>query len=94
MNTSIDIPCFNIKIVLKPGAGVIASNLRSSDMLRNDAAIDAIETMIVSHATMGIDVTSPAYVQGIKDAVEAMSHRINVGGSTIFPLIKFYEKTL
>jgi hypothetical protein len=42
--------------------------------LSYNAAIDGIESMVLAHACAGIDVTSPAYVEGLETAVEAVSH--------------------
>lgn len=36
--------------------------------------LDAIESMILAHAIAGIDVASPAYVEGITTAVEACAN--------------------
>lgn len=37
-------------------------------------AIDAIESMVLAHAVAGVDVESPAYLEGIETAVEAVSN--------------------
>jgi hypothetical protein len=37
-------------------------------------AKNAVESMILAHFCAGIDVASPAYVQGIRDAVEAIAN--------------------
>jgi hypothetical protein len=39
-----------------------------------DDAIDAIESLILAHACAGIDVESPAYIEGINTTLEAISN--------------------
>jgi hypothetical protein len=38
--------------------------------------IDAIESLILAHACAGIDIESPAYIEGIETAVEACSNNV------------------
>jgi hypothetical protein len=81
---TIGLPCYGITIRLargytgqQSGCGTITSDLRagrdhgSSDG-RLDAAIDALESLILAHACAGIDVQSPAYIEGVETAVEAV----------------------
>ena len=81
----IRLPCFQITIRLdhgntagEPGSGTITSNLKRTDGLAVDriynAAIDGLESLILAHACAGIDVESPAYVEGIETAVEAIAN--------------------
>lgn len=35
-----------------------------------DAAMNAVESMILAHAVAGIDIESPAYLEGIETAVD------------------------
>jgi hypothetical protein len=37
------------------------------------AAVDALESLILAHAVAGVDVTSPAYLEGLDTAVDAIS---------------------
>jgi hypothetical protein len=76
---TIKLPCFNIAIELgredadRPGAyqgGKITSDLKGSNRLCQ-AAMDAIESLVLAHACAGVDVASPGYVEGIETAVEA-----------------------
>lgn len=39
-----------------------------------NAAMDALESMILAHSLAGIDVTTPAYMEGIETAVEACAN--------------------
>jgi hypothetical protein len=76
----ISLPCFGIVIDLgpepdHPGAyqgGTITSDLHDDDdSPEMKAAMDAIESLILAHACAGVDVASPAYIEGIETAVEA-----------------------
>ncbi len=79
----IRLPCYAINIRLDgqdspkgPPCGTITSELKvpgraAADRAYN-AAIDGLESLILAHACAGIDVTSPAYIEGIETAVEAI----------------------
>jgi hypothetical protein len=43
---------------------------------RAEAAIDALESVILAHANAGIDIASPAYVEGIETAVQACGNNL------------------
>ena len=84
----IRLPCFGITIRLdcepageRPATGTIVSDLHEPGrgrMVRQfNAAIDALEAMILAHACVGIDVASPAYVEGIETAVEAIGNALS-----------------
>lgn len=84
----IHLPCFRITIRLdrdntakEPGSGAITSDLKRPEDLVTDriynAAIDAVESLILAHACAGIDVESPAYVEGIETAVEAIANHLS-----------------
>lgn len=76
-NKVITLPVFNILITITPdgGGGSIMSDMKENEETPEDemfnAAIDGIESMILAHAIAGIDVESPAYLEGIETAVEA-----------------------
>ena len=89
MNTArtIRLPCYGITIRLesedtkeRPGCGTIISELKEADADAEgktfNAAIDGLESLILAHACAGIDVDSPAYVEGIETAVEAISNNL------------------
>ena len=82
---TIRLPCYGMTIRLvrpntvgKPGSGVIISDLRGSGHTAaarvHNAAIDGLESLILAHTCAGIDVASPAYVEGIETAVEAIAN--------------------
>jgi hypothetical protein len=56
--------------------GGVSSSLHTAD--KDDegfnAAIDAVESMVLGHACAGIDVTDPRYVEGIRTCVEACAN--------------------
>jgi len=66
---------------VRPTTGTIVSDLHEPGrgrMVRQfNAAIDALEAMILAHACVGIDVASPAYVEGIETAVEAIGNALS-----------------
>ena len=81
----IRLTCYGMTILLKrgnaqdiPGSGALTSDLKApgktaSDRLYN-AAIDGLESLILAHACAGVDVESPAYVEGIETAVDAITN--------------------
>lgn len=83
----IRLPCYGITVTLvrgnvadKPGSGSIASDLRAVETAANrqyNAAIDGLEALILAHACVGVDVESPAYVEGIETAVEAIVNHVS-----------------
>jgi hypothetical protein len=54
----------------RPEASDLDSIMRSGDDVRLEIhiALSALESIILAHARMGVDVTSPAYVKGIEIA--------------------------
>jgi len=44
------------------------------EFLCHRAAIDALESMILGHAVAGVDIESPAYIEGIETAVLALTN--------------------
>ncbi|MFV8385223.1 hypothetical protein ACNO5E_14135 [Vibrio parahaemolyticus] len=42
-----------------------------------NAAVDGIESMILGHFSAGIDVKSPAYLEGIETAANAIGHHFS-----------------
>lgn len=41
-----------------------------------NSAMDAIESLILGHACAGIDITTPAYIEGIESAVQGCVNNI------------------
>lgn len=79
---TIQLPCFDITVTLTgDGGGSISSDLHEEtgdfydDSVYN-TGIDAIEAMILGHAVAGVDITTPAYVEGIETAVLALTNHV------------------
>ena len=75
--STITLPCFGIKIELvglKGSAfGTLSSEMHEkSDSPELKASIDGIERLILAHACAGIDVLSPAYIEGIETTVNTI----------------------
>jgi len=81
----IHLPCFSITIRLErintaktPAAGAIVSDLKSPGKTavdrRYNAAVDGLESLILAQACAGVDVKSPAYLEGIETAVETIAN--------------------
>ena len=84
---TIKLPCYGIVVTFAAGeSGELRSDLskNSDEVERFDqptlnptlSAIDGIESMILAHAIAGIDIESPAYIEGIETAVEAVANHI------------------
>jgi hypothetical protein len=81
---TIRLPCYGIAVTLsrgnradKPGSGAIVSDLHAAGTASNrqfNAAIDGLESLILAQACAGVDVESPAYIEGIETAVEAIAN--------------------
>ena len=83
---TIKLPCYNIVVELGDLAGgcissdlvpegdqhVVVGSDEDLEELRNLAGLNAIESMILAHACAGIDIESPAYLEGIETAVDAV----------------------
>lgn len=87
--TTIVLPCFGIVVEIDgKGAGSIESKLKYDipDKVNSagweqsesyEAAVDGIESLIMAHACAGIDITTPAYLEGIETAVEAVTNHFS-----------------
>ena len=75
------LPCFGIVVKVANGGGSIVSDLHQPpdpddpDSWGYDAAMHAIEAIILAHAIAGIEVASPAYVEGVETAVATCANR-------------------
>ena len=56
------------------GAGTITSDLKEPNEPQRNAAIDGLEALILAHACVGVDVQSPAYLEGIETALDALAN--------------------
>jgi len=69
---TIKLPCYGIVVTFAPGE---SGELRS-DLVYDIPEIDGIESMMLAHAIAGVDIESPAYLEGIETAVEAVANHI------------------
>jgi hypothetical protein len=83
----IHLPCYGMTIWLdrkhapdRPGCGTITSDLKEIEQgiegARFNAAIDGLESLILALACAGIDVQSPACIEAIEMAVEAIANHL------------------
>ena len=83
----IRLPCFGITVHLdqestpdSPARGSITSQLkepgRGTLVRAFNAAIDGLEALILAHACAGVDIASPAYIEGIETAVDAIGNHL------------------
>lgn len=45
--------------------------------LKFNGALDAVESLVLAHACAGIDVNSPAYLEGIETAINALGNEFS-----------------
>jgi hypothetical protein len=79
------IPEFGITVQVVPGGSRNGASIESrlkehlvGDDPTNDpeleAVVNTIESMVLGHASAGIDVASPAYVEGLRSSLEAIAN--------------------
>jgi hypothetical protein len=68
---TINLPVHGITLNLAEGSGTISSDLHDEGDSR---ALDALESLILAHAVAGVDVESPAYLEGIETALDALAN--------------------
>ena len=73
---TIKLPCFGIEINVDGEGGSINSDLHEENEDNYNIAMDALESLILAHAVAGIDVASPAYLEGIETAVQACANGV------------------
>lgn len=83
MKKTIRTGVYNLTVTLDgKGSGVIDSELHDkaveTPMSRKfNAAMDAVEAMVLAHACAGVDITAPAYLEGIEVAVNAAADQFS-----------------
>ena len=79
MSKIIKLPCCGIEVDLDKQTIVSklkeGSNLGEEDIAFN-AAMDALESMILAHALAGVDIEAPAYLEGIDTAIDAIENNL------------------
>lgn len=65
---------YSMRVVVKDGWGKITSDLRGDDPNEDTdfSEFDAVESLVLAHACAGIDVSSPAYVEGLNTTINAI----------------------
>jgi len=81
---TIMLPVLGIVVTLNDDGtgGSITSNLKEACpfcggkecLTAYNACIDGIEAMILGHAIAGVDIASPAYLEGLQTALDAASN--------------------
>jgi|TARA_Y100000033_G_C2725573_1_gene100634 hypothetical protein len=68
---SLTLPCYGIKVLFdcKTKSGKITPGRKVTGR-----EFDALHAMILSHAIAGVDIESPAYIEGIETAVDAIGN--------------------
>jgi len=71
----IKLPTYGITLEVDVnGTSSITSTLRIDGYNGYNDAIDGLESLILAHACAGVNIQSPAYLEGIETAVEAISN--------------------
>ena len=75
---AIKLPVFGILVnINSKGGGGISSELHEDDASDEyNAAMDALESIILGHVCAGVDVLDPAYLEGIETAVQAIANHL------------------
>lgn len=62
-------------------SGNVTSSLHTSEKHDEEfnAAVDAVESMVLAHACAGIDVTDPRYVEGVRTCIDACANNLPGG---------------
>lgn len=63
---------------LSPGAGTIESDFRGTRVEGScyDAAMDTLESIVLAHALLDLDVQGQDYVNGINTALDAIINNV------------------
>lgn len=92
MRKTIELPVGDIVVTLgepdsdKQGcylSGKVCSNLKVGPEDQDpeeakvwNAGIDVLESLVLAHACAGVDVTSPAYIEGLEAVLDAISNNL------------------
>lgn len=65
---TISVPEFGLEIVVNgQGSGVLKAS---------KIGLDQVESLVLAHACAGVDVTAPAYVEGLRVAIDAITNHL------------------
>ncbi len=63
---TINLPCYAIVVEFDVGAG--AGTIDPGKL--SDSLFDGILSLVLGHACAGVDITTPAYIEGLETAIE------------------------
>ncbi|MCE9554679.1 MAG: hypothetical protein K8T91_15085 [Planctomycetes bacterium] len=74
--------CYHCDEAAAGGFGKEAEKIAESeaeivDRLKFNGALDAVESLVLARACAGIDVNSPAYLEGIETAINALGNEFS-----------------
>jgi hypothetical protein len=87
MTAILELPAYDIRIELWGDVdangvydgGELHSSLHDGEMEGDEeirAAVDAIEALVLGHAVAGVNVVSPAYLEGLESAVQGLFNNL------------------
>jgi hypothetical protein len=72
---TIALPVYGIVVNLTgDGGGAIVDDIHDEHDTIWNSAVDGITSMILAHACAGVDIESPAYIEGIETAIQAVDN--------------------
>jgi hypothetical protein len=89
---NLDLNCFGIIINYEENdmaSASITSSLKDGnevDIKKHNASIDAVESLILAHFCAGINVKSPAYLEGLETALQSISDRFDTASNECSPM--------
>lgn len=72
MNKEVKLPCYGI--VVSWDSETLVGKIKTDQEVVGCFEFDGIFSMILAHAIAGVDIESPAYIEGIETAVEAVGN--------------------
>ena len=76
----INLPCYELRIELSGGTeedeGRHVGGQVFAGQLEDEPAFSGVLRMLLAHAVAGIDVESPAYLEGLETAVEGITDEL------------------
>lgn len=72
----ITLPCYDIRVTVEGQSGSIESDLKKGKGLGFiDAAVDGMLSLVLACACAGIDIETPAFIEAIETAVDAIGNQ-------------------
>lgn len=74
---TIKLPCYCIVVTLNDKGGTLTSGLdKGARCSQLRAAVDAIESLVLAHAIAEVNIESPAYIEGLESAIDAIYNNL------------------